>query len=323
MTAIEHSHPDTVIETGRIGGRGDGTDLYTVGPNRPRFDARRQGLTTESNAANETPGWRGRPPCSITRGKDHPSSHNTKGRGYYYSSTGRPSVDSELMIRMLIVGDCFGIRSERRLCEEVHLNLGYRWFCRLGLEGAVPDHFTLSKNRHGRFRDSDHLREVFDKSCRKDGAFSRSGFSFDIEAPTSVRAARHSNDIVACSRSLGPASIRTATCAIAPAVMTAEPAYSSRNAARKSQPAKSCAQSTRGPAIWHATSLKPMPGSPPGASERRWRCCSAHLKRILKLDRLRLRGPQGARDAFLLAATAQNLRKLAKLIPMPAPVTAG
>jgi transposase len=80
----------------------------------------------------------------------------------YYSSTGRPSVDPELMIRMLIVGDCFGIRSERRLCEEVHLNLGYRWFCRLGLEGAVPDHFTLSKNRQGRFRDSDHLREVFE-----------------------------------------------------------------------------------------------------------------------------------------------------------------
>lgn len=56
----------------------------------------------------------------------------------YYSSTGRPSVDPELMIRMLIVGYCFGIRSERRLCEEVHLNLAYRWFCRLGLEGEVP-----------------------------------------------------------------------------------------------------------------------------------------------------------------------------------------
>lgn len=51
------------------------------------------------------------------------------------------------MIRMLIVGYCFGIRSERRLCEEVHLNLAYRWFCRLGLEGDVPDHSTFSKNR--------------------------------------------------------------------------------------------------------------------------------------------------------------------------------
>ena len=69
----------------------------------------------------------------------------------FYSEIGRPSVDPELMIRMLIVGYCFGIRSERRLCEEVHLNLAYRWFCRLGLDGAVPDHSTFSKNRHGRF----------------------------------------------------------------------------------------------------------------------------------------------------------------------------
>ena len=58
----------------------------------------------------------------------------------FYSEIGRPSIDPELMIRMLIVGYCFGIRSERRLCEEVHLNLAYRWFCRLGLDGAVPDH---------------------------------------------------------------------------------------------------------------------------------------------------------------------------------------
>ena len=61
----------------------------------------------------------------------------------YYSAIGRPSVDPELMIRMLIVGYCFGIRSERRLCEEVHLNLAYRWFCGLGLSGEVPDHSTL------------------------------------------------------------------------------------------------------------------------------------------------------------------------------------
>ena len=63
----------------------------------------------------------------------------------FYSEIGRPSIDPELMIRMLIVGDRFGIRSERRLCEEVHLNLAYRWFCRLGLEGDVPDHSTFSK----------------------------------------------------------------------------------------------------------------------------------------------------------------------------------
>src|SRR6185503_16109079 len=60
----------------------------------------------------------------------------------FYSHTGRPSVDPELMIRMLIIGYCFGIRSERRLCEEVHLNLAYRWFCRLGLDNPVPEHST-------------------------------------------------------------------------------------------------------------------------------------------------------------------------------------
>ena len=70
------------------------------------------------------------------------------------------------MIRMLTVGYCMGIRSERRLCEEVHLNLAYRWFCRLGLDGKVPDHSTFSKNRHGRFRESDLLRHMFESVFR-------------------------------------------------------------------------------------------------------------------------------------------------------------
>ncbi|WP_367160980.1 IS1182 family transposase [Kozakia baliensis] len=85
----------------------------------------------------------------------------------FYSDTGRPSIDPELLIRMLIVGYCMGIRSERRLCEEVHLNLAHRWFCRLGLDGAVPDHSTFSKNRHGRFRESDLLRQVFETTVRR------------------------------------------------------------------------------------------------------------------------------------------------------------
>jgi transposase len=126
------------------------------------------------------------------------------------------------MIRMLIIGYCMGIRSERRLCDEVHLNLAHRWFCRLGLEGDVPDHSTFSKNRHGRFRDSALLRHLFETTiacCMAEGLVGGAGF--------------------------------------------------------------------------------------------------AHLKRILKLDRPRLRGPNGAKDEFLLAATAQNLRKLAKIIPMP------
>jgi transposase len=92
----------------------------------------------------------------------------------YYSDMSRPSIDPELMIRMLIVGCSFGIRSERRLCDEVHLNLAYRWFCRLGLDGDVPDHSTFSKNRHGRFRESDLLRKLFDTIFRS-GLWAKSG----------------------------------------------------------------------------------------------------------------------------------------------------
>ena len=99
-----------------------------------------------------------------------------------YSSTGRPSIYPELMIRMLIIGYCMGIRSERRLCQEVHLNLGYRWFCRLDLEGSVPDHSTFSKNRHGRFRDSDLLRKLFEMTverCMAEGLVGAEGFAVD------------------------------------------------------------------------------------------------------------------------------------------------
>ena len=100
----------------------------------------------------------------------------------YYSDVGRPSIDPELMIRMLIVGYCFGIRSERRLCDEVHLNLAYRWFCRLGLDAEVPDHLTFSKNRHGRFRESDLLRKLFDTvvaRCMKEGIVGGEAFAVD------------------------------------------------------------------------------------------------------------------------------------------------
>jgi IS5 family transposase len=86
------------------------------------------------------------------------------------------------MIRMLIVGYCFGIRSERRLCDEVHLNLAYRWFCGLGLDSGVPDHSTFSKNRHGRFRDSDLLRTVFEttvRRCLAEGLVGGEGFAAD------------------------------------------------------------------------------------------------------------------------------------------------
>jgi len=110
-----------------------------------------------------------------------------------YSSLGRPSVDPELMVRMLLVGYCFGIRSERRLCEEVHLNLAYRWFCRLDLTGRVPDHSTFSKNRHGRFRESDLLRHVFEatvRRCMAEGLVGGERFAVDaslIEADVNIQ----------------------------------------------------------------------------------------------------------------------------------------
>src|SRR5438094_5970568 len=112
----------------------------------------------------------------------------------FYSSTGRPSIDPELLVRMLLVGYCYGIRSERRLCEEVHLNLAYRWFCRLGLDGEVPDHSTFSKNRHGRFRDCDLLRKLFEtvlQRCIAEGLVGGEGFAVDaslIQADASDRA---------------------------------------------------------------------------------------------------------------------------------------
>jgi transposase len=80
----------------------------------------------------------------------------------FYSHTGRPSIDPELIVRMLVVGYVMGIRSERRLCQDVHLNLAYRWFCRLGLDDKVPDHSTFSRYRHGKFRESGLLRQVFE-----------------------------------------------------------------------------------------------------------------------------------------------------------------
>ena len=109
----------------------------------------------------------------------------------FYSDIGRPSIDPELMIRMLIVGYCYGIRFERRLCEEVELHLAYRWFCRLHLDDRVPDHSTFSVNRHGRFRDSDILRHVFEavvRACMEAGLVKGEGFAVDasvIEADAS------------------------------------------------------------------------------------------------------------------------------------------
>lgn len=109
----------------------------------------------------------------------------------HYSHLGCPSVCPELMVRMLLVGYCYSIRSERRLCQEVKMNLAYRWFCGLGLEDKVPHHSTFSVNRLGRFRESDILRKVFDDvvcGCMKAGLVGGEGFAVDasvIEANAS------------------------------------------------------------------------------------------------------------------------------------------
>jgi transposase len=411
----------------------------------------------------------------------------------YYSDVGRPSIDPELMIRMLLVGYCYGVRSERRLCEEVHLNLAYRWFCRLSLDADVPDHSTFSKNRHGRFRDSDLLRKVFETvvgRCMTEGLVGGEGFAVDASL---ITADAHRQRGVAGTGDLDPASNRAvteylavlddaafggatpvqpklisptdpaarwtaarggpavyayadnylidlknavimdveATTAVRQAEVTAAKTMIDRTAEQLAvSPKRLAADTGYGSAemlAWLVDERKIEPHIPvfdkserkdgtfsrddfaydpeadlytcPAGKQLRKhrrafktprigvmkdntvryraskrdceacplkpRCCPkeparkvtrsiheaardkaraiakteayvvsrrerkkvemlfAHLKRILRLDRLRLRGPSGARDEFLLAATAQNLRKLAKLVvpPTPAPAT--
>jgi transposase len=412
--------------------------------------------------------------------------------GPYYSDVGRPSIDPELMMRMLIVGYCSGIRSERRLCDEVHVNLAYRWFCRLGLDGDVPDHSTFSKNRHGRFRESDLFRKLFETvvaRCMKERIVGGEAFAVDASMivadahrrrgvakvedldPTSSRAvaeylsvlddaafggatpvepksisptdpaARYTaaadtpavyaysdnylvdlkNAVimdVEATTAVRPAEVgaaktmldRTAErLAVAPSRLVADAGYGSADMVgwlvdeRGIEPhVKLMDKSERTDGTfsrsdfaynpegnfyfcpngkelkkYHRRFAKPRAGPTKDgtliyfarkqdcdACALKPKCCPnmparkiarsiheaardkaraiakteayvvsrrerkkvemlfAHLKRILRLDKLRLRGPSGAKDEFLLAATAQNLRKLAKLIPFPAPIFA-
>jgi transposase len=402
----------------------------------------------------------------------------------FYSGTGRPSIDPELLIRMLLVGYCHGIRSERRLCEEVHLNLAYRWFCRLGLDGAVPDHSTFSKNRHGRFRDSDLLRHLFEavlRRCMAEGLVGGEGFAVDaslikadanrqkgVEGSKGLPPEMASRAIAEYLAVLDDAAFGAATEITPKYLSPADPAarwtgahggqaffaYSTNylidldhavivdveasTAIRQAEvtaaktmidrvdrrfglyPEKLAGDTAYGSAEmldWlveergiephipvfdkshrsdgtfrrsdftydHEGDVYVCPGGKRltttgtlvndgntliyraskhdcAACSLKAQCCPntparkvprslyegardmardiartatyaisrrqrkkvemlfAHLKRILRLDRLRLRGPCGAHDEFLLAATAQNLRKLAKLIPAPQPV---
>ena len=114
----------------------------------------------------------------------------------FYSEIGRPSIEPELMIRMPIAGYCYGIRFERRLFEEVELHLAYRWFCRFDLDDEVPDHSTFSVNRHGRFRDSDSLRHVFEavvRACMDAGLVKDEGFAVDASVMEADASRYHGN----------------------------------------------------------------------------------------------------------------------------------
>jgi transposase len=121
-----------------------------------------------------------------------------------YSHTGRPSVDPQVLVRMMIIGYLFGITSERRLCQELHLNLAYRWFCGLSLEDKVPDHSTFSKNRHGRFANTTLFRDLFYEVVRqaaKHGLISGQHFSVDA---TTVQAAASLESLEPIVVSLSP-----------------------------------------------------------------------------------------------------------------------
>ena len=100
----------------------------------------------------------------------------------FYPNIGRPSIDPALMIRMLLIGYVFAIRSERAICRELQVNLAYRWFCGLSIEDKIPDHSTFSRARHERFRDSDMFRRVFERvvqACMAAGLVGGEGFAVD------------------------------------------------------------------------------------------------------------------------------------------------
>src|SRR5713226_1170939 len=100
----------------------------------------------------------------------------------HYPNSGRPSIDPELMIRMLIIGYVFAIRSERALCRDLQVNLAYRWLCGLSIEDKIPDHSAFSRARNERFRESDIFRRVFEhvvQTCIAAGLVGGEGFAVD------------------------------------------------------------------------------------------------------------------------------------------------
>jgi transposase len=132
----------------------------------------------------------------------------------YYSQTGRPSIDPVLMIRMLIVGYVFAIRSERRLCAEVQVNLAYRWFCKLSIEDNIPDHSVFCRARHERFRESDALRRVFEgvvAMCIAAGLVGGEGFAVDASLIVADANKQRSTPGAQWNKELDPQAVSRAT----------------------------------------------------------------------------------------------------------------
>src|SRR5499425_1524699 len=86
---------------------------------------------------------------------------------FSYSDTGRPSIDPELLLRMLLIGYLYGVTSERKLVEELRMHLAWRWFTGLGFDQEIPHHSTFSKNRHGRFQESKLFEQLFEQIVRQ------------------------------------------------------------------------------------------------------------------------------------------------------------
>ena len=217
-----------------------------------------------------------------------------------YSEIGRPSIDPELMIRMLIVGYCYGIRFERKLCEEVELHLAYRWFCRLDLDDKVPDHSTFSVNRHGRFRDSDLFRQVFEavvRACMNAGLVKGEAFAVDasvMEADASRYNAKAPDEI---DWSLPQRQTRAVAEFLG--ALDDEDPDEDRKLPKAISPVDPCS-------AWTAK-----------ANKRVQFGYGLNYLIDIKHAVMRLRGLSGARDEFVLAATVQNLKTLVLRTLMP------
>ena len=240
-----------------------------------------------------------------------------------YSHTGRPSIDPELMIRMLIIGYVFAIRSERQLCAEVQVNLAYRWFCRLSIEDKVPNHSAFSRARHERFGEGDVFRRVFEWVVA--GAIAAGlvgGGAFSLDA-CFIKADVSPSKRVPGDKPIGWPDRERGSRAVAEYLGILDrgsDAESTRDCAScalkprcTSGPARKVSRDIDEPIRDHVRALAKTEAFETSRREpKKVEMAFAHLKRILKLDRLRLRGLSGARDEILLAATAQNLRKMAK-----------